>query len=478
MKQLPVAQLVLADPAYPRLKDHVIAATGLAYYADKDLDLASRIAQRLGRLPVAGCADYLALLANGPAGEAELDELIADLTIGETFFFRHREMFDALRDRVLPEVLARNQESRQLRIWSAGCATGAEGYSLSILLRRDLGPRLAGWNVTIVGTDINRAFLASARTGLFEEWAFRSTPADLKTSCFTPEGKSWLIKPEYREGVSFQYHNLVQHPLPSLLNNLFAFDVILCRNVTIYFSADIVQRLVEHFHQCLVDGGWLAVGHSEPNIQLFRAFRTLNAPGAVLYQKSAAEQTPWLPAPVPSIAMGPVVEPPAPLTWVPPTLPWLENTAPEASSAPSDQAPAVDLGQARDELAQIRDLADRGEWAAAAAACARELSRDKLRPAVYFYHALVLEQLGQHADGESALRRCIYLERGFVLAHYYLGLLLQKQGLLAQAARSFKNVQTLLKALAADHVFAHGDGITAAELSKLTHMHLEVLERA
>ena len=120
---------------------------------------------------------YLDLLLDGASGEVELDGLITELTIGETFFFRHKEIFDALRDVVLPDVLRRNQQSRRLRIWSAGCSTGAEPYSVSILLKRELGKELAGWEVHIVGTDINRDFLARAREGRFDDWAERRLPS-------------------------------------------------------------------------------------------------------------------------------------------------------------------------------------------------------------------------------------------------------------------------------------------------------------
>src|SRR5207247_6027157 len=115
------------------------------------------------------------------------------------------------------------------------------------------------------------------------------------------------LKPAYKEGVSFAYHNLVTQPFPSLVNDLFAFDLILCRNVTIYFSYDIVRGILDHFRQCLVDGGWLLVGHAEPNVDLFRAFRTVNAPaGAVLYQKAPEHLgTPAPAAPAPPVPSSP-----------------------------------------------------------------------------------------------------------------------------------------------------------------------------
>jgi chemotaxis protein methyltransferase CheR len=451
------------DPVYAQLKAHIIAATGLAYYADKDADLAARIAQRLARLGLSSCSLYLALLEHLTQGTAELDALIADLTIGETFFFRHRELFDALRTTVLPDLIGRNRGARQLRFWSAGCATGAEPYSLAILLRRDFGPQLAGWDVTIVGTDINRDFLARAWEGRFEEWAFRSTPEEIKRTCFTRSGDSWLIDPVYKEGITFQYHNLVAHPFPSLCNNLCAFDLILCRNVMIYFSPDVIRPIIERFGHCLVADGWLLVGHAEPNQELFRSFRTVNAPGAVLYQRSGPGT--W----------GPMVEGGSSSC----DAPSAHSVAPSSILNPSSLTTRPPAMVHKDDapLAAIRTLADRGAWDEAAACCEDALARDRLNATAHFYQGLVFEQTGRHVAAEQALRRAIYLDRGFTLAHYYLGLLLQKLGQDPAAIRSFRNVLQLLTCAAPEHRFAEGDGITAVELNKLTRMHLEVLEK-
>ena len=462
----PRTHALCQDPWYGRLKEHLIATTGLAYYADKDDDLASRLAVRIAQHRLSGCAAYLALLAEGPQAEPERDALIETLTIGETFFFRHGELFDALRRIVIPDLVARNQATRRLRIWSAGCSVGAEAYSLSIVLRRDFAAALAGWDVTILGTDINRTFLARAREGCYEDWALRNTPEEIRRAHFVRQGSAWSIAPEYREGVSFQYHNLVAHSFPSLVNNLFAFDLILCRNVTIYFAADIVRKVVSQLHESLADGGWLAVGHAEPNTELFRAFRTVNTDGAVLYQKSGVAAggvaTPAVPEAAPQAAGG---------TWTPPVLP----DVPAISDITRRLTPLGSPAGVAD-IAAIRALADRGDWQAADRLCHAAQLRDRLNPAVYFYHALVLEQTGRHTDAERALRQAIYVDRSFVLAHYYLALLLQKQRHFPAAARSFENVLQLLATIAPEAVFAEGDGITADELSKLTRMHLESLE--
>jgi chemotaxis protein methyltransferase CheR len=464
-----MTQLV-RDPAYPLLKAFLIEATGLAYYADKDAELTDRIGRRLSEVGLRDCAAYLRLLKDDRDGEAELDALVAELTVGETYFFRHRELFDALRDLVLPGLIERNQGARRLRIWSAGCATGPEPYSIAILLRRELGHRVAGWEVSILGTDINREFLARAREGRFEEWAFRSTPDDLKQACFSPSGKSYVIAPEYREGVSFQYHNLVKHPFPSLVNNLSGFDLILCRNVTIYFSPDVARRMIAQFHQCLVEGGWLLVGHAEPNVELFRAFRTVSAPGATLYQRLSGQA---IPADVPG---APALD--ALAAWTPPSLPapdlLLKKNTP-FSQTPVQKGDEGSVEAAAPDLTAARLLLDRGAWEEAARCCERLLERDRLSPGVHFYRALALEQAGAYAEAEESLRRAIYLDRGFVLAHYHLGLFLQGRGDLSGAARAFENALRVLSRMEDGRTFEDGDGVRVADLKQLAQTHLEAL---
>jgi chemotaxis protein methyltransferase CheR len=451
-----------ADPSFPRLKTFLIESTGLAYYADKDRDLADRVGRRLARLGMRACAPYLELLQDGPAGEAELDALIGELTIGETYFFRHPEQFAALGQVVLPALLAQNQHTRRLHVWSAGCATGAELYSLAILLRRELGPRLAGWELRLIGTDINREFLARAREGRFEEWAFRGVPEEVKQGCFARAGKSYLLLPQYREGVAFQYHNLVRHPFPSLLHNLAAFDLILCRNVAIYFGLETTRRVIAQFGESLVEGGWLVTGHAEGAPELFGAFRAANTPGGVFYQKSRAVE-PAHPFPEFQAPLFPA----APPAWSPPLLPEVPALAKEQPALP----PAAD----QTDLALIRGLADRGKLEEADRCCESLLDQDRLNPALHFYHALILEQKGRVDQAEQALHRALYLDRGFVLAHYHLGLLLQQRGRGPAAGRSFANTLRLLSALAPSQVFAEGDGMNAAELRELAQAHLEIL---
>ena len=468
--------LLSTDSDYPRLKDYLITNTGLAYYIDKDEQLAGHVAKRMGRLGRPNCASYLDLLQADELDGSELDRLIAMLTIGETFFFRHHEAFDALRDVVLPDLIRRNEGIRKLRIWSAGCSIGAEPYSIAIQLQRDLGHLLSGWEVSIVATDINRDFLDRARAGKYEDWAFRAVPEEIKQACFSRSGNSWAINPQYKERISFQYHNLVKDPCPSLRNRLDAFDLILCRNVTIYFSQETVRNLVQELYFNLGDGGWLLVGHSEPNVDIYRSFRAVTLQGAVLYQKTAGPPptTAWTPPVFPAAAPDPFALAPAPaipFTRPPAFAPKYPASRERKVSIAPTQAPAP-------ELASIQAIADQGDLERAAQLCERLLERDKLNPVVHFYYALVLEQMGRRRETQEALRRAIYLDRSFIIAHYYLGLIQQRLRQPKDALRCFRNVLNLLSGLDAEQSIPAADEFTAGELRQLTEMHMEALPKS
>lgn len=473
------AAAVMNDPKYPRLRSLLIETTGLSYYLNQEQELAARITSRMAAIELAHVDEYLAWLSDATTGETEWNALVAELTIGETYFFRHQEQFDALRDRVLPDIIQRNQRQRRIRIWSAGCATGAELYSIAILLQRDLAQLAAGWDITLIGTDVNRDFLACAQRGEFADWTLRSLSPEVKRECFSRSGGLWIIRPEYRPGVSFQHHNLVQHPIPSLLNNLSAFDLILCRNVMIYFERQVVGRLVGQLHDCLVEGGWFLVGHAESNVELFRAFRTINVPGAVLYQKEPSLRRHHQPNPCPveriaqrgaaHAAAPSVSSSPAPRAKekAPPLRPTITAVATGRSI---DALPDI-----AERLADIRAQVDRAQWDEAVRACEGLIESTRLNPTAHFYHALVLDQIGDAVEAERALRRAIYLDRNFVLAHYHLGLVLQKRGHMTAAKRSYRSTVKLLDHLDGSQLLDDADGLTVSDLKQWTQTHLDVL---
>lgn len=470
---------ILGDPFYGRVKSLIIERTGMAFYRERDDDFSRVLSERLAALGIRDCASYLERLQS----PKEMEELIADLTIGETYFFRYKEQFEALRDIVLPQAIERNQARKRLRIWSAGCSTGPEPYTVAIILKQRFGHRIDGWDVSIIGTDINQRFLARAREGLYEEWAFRATPDAMRNACFIKEGKRWRIAPEYRELVTFQFHNLVDDPIPSPAHGLVDVDVILCRNVVIYFTAETFRHILGCFRETLSDNGWLVVGHSELNTELFRAFRTVDAPGAVLYQKS--DQPPDQPAsPLGLAALASAAEPypPVPiLSQLPPLVPLFPAAAMEPPILPGLPDLPLAVSPANDSvpgeppespLAELTRLADQGAWVEAMRVCRRLLEDDPLDAIVHLHHGLLLEHMHQPPQAEEAFRRAVYLDRTLALAHYHLGRLAADQGNRAEAARAFRNAQRLLDGKPAGDLIAGADGMTAGELGGLLTLHM------
>ncbi len=449
---------IAADPDYALLKERIVEGAGLAYYADKDDDLSARFSRRLSAAGVRNCREYLRILG-GPAGDREMAARLGEVAIGETHFFRQTEAFQALRHIVFPDLIARKAALRQLRIWSAGCSNGAEPYSVAMLLREPGFEQIAGWDVSILGTDVSEKLLAQAREARYDDWAFREPAAEeAKKRCFVREGKRWALRAEYARGVSFRFHNLVADSLPG---DIPKFDLILCRNVMIYFSPAAIRATVERFHGRLADGGYLLVGHAEPNVEVFKEFETIMAGGATLYRKKDGESAAQI-APVWSSELPPM------------------TARSGAPSGPGSEPETVISGDAisvpTPSLSEARALADRGEWEGAAECCRRVLEADSLNPSAHFTLALILEHAGAREAAEQALKRAIYLDRAFAPAHYHLGLLLHARDA-GQAAKSFRNVLEITGAKPAAEVLEHADGMTAGELRDLANLHLEMLGR-
>lgn len=439
------------DPAYSRLKSQLIEQTGLAFYADRDEALAGTIGERLLILGLHDCSSYIEFLT-AESGTAEMEILIAKLTIGETYFFRDERQFTAIRDHILPEILKRNHSSKHLRIWSAGCATGAEPYSLAILLMRELADQISGWRVEIHATDLNRNYLAQAAMGKFRAWALRSTSDEVKGECFRHEGLVWTIDPRFKQWISFRHMNLVESefitPFPSGTH----FDLILCRNVMIYFTQEVSRRLVGQFHGSLCDGGWLVVGASEYSLVNEKDFSVVDASGAKVYRK-----------------VPPLLEISGEILQIKGKVPRPATTFTPPAAPPANSPPVRDCGN----LDALRQLADRGDWQNAAECSLRLLTRDRLNPEIHFYRGLILENLGNAGESERSLRQAIYLDRNFGLAHYHLALALKRDGRIEAAGRSFGNVLKIMAATPDLASVMAAPGVTAIELKELAKMHLK-----
>ena len=471
---------MVTDAQWSRLGVFIAEHIGLDFPRQRLTDLQRGLAgaaEEFGFDDVAACADWL---LSAPPTTTQLEVLAGHLTIGETYFFRERKTLEALATRVLPELIAaRRGREQRLRLWSAACCTGEEAYSLAILLQQVL-PDLADWHVTILATDINARFLRKAAAGSYGEWSFRDTPPGFKERYFTrTEDRRYAVHPEIQKLVTFEHLNLVEDRYPSLAAETNAMDVILCRNVLMYFTPAQVNRVIRLLHHALIDGGWLAVSPSEASQALFPQFATRNFPGAILYQKSdiptlARVVPPWAP---PATA----ARPPEPPRVHPPVpeLPVTTRPAPRALAASLyDQGR---YGEAVDTLLAsfeehppghetfsllARALANQGRLADALAWCDRWVAADKMDAAGHYVRAAVLLEHGRQDEARRSLERVLYLDPAFVLAHFALGNLARSRDQDDQAGRHFANALHLLRRLAPDVVLPESDGLTAERLTE------------
>ena len=467
------------DPVFPALKARVIARTGHNYYEDKDDLLYDRLRKRMRVRGLSDCAAYLTLL-EGAAGREEWAALEAEITIGETFFFRYAEQFTALRGTILPELIEARRETRRLRIWSAGCSTGAEPYSIAILIHELLGEALADWTVTILGTDLSAAALATAREAEFGPWALRTLDTEERTRWFRrtparpglPHG-GYALRPAFRRMVRFERQNLL-----SLIDGSdrapASFDLILCRNVLIYFSADHVNRIVRALGERLNPQGWLLIGHAEPNPTFSQWLQPVALPGTVAYRPSdtpTIEPPPVLIPAIPDAAPIPLAPPAEPISDEP-LEQWLAAMPDPRPAAPPEPvpfpaAPATDHPLSPgDLLAEIRVLADAGETARAWRRLHEEIDGYATDPALRYYEGLLALDLGREREAERALRGALFLDRGFIMAHFQLGLLLSRGGRRGEAARALDNALRLAQGLPPETILPEGDGVSAARLAE------------
>lgn len=443
---------LLQDPGFSEMKRLVIAKTGLSYYEDKDAELARILVARMKACRQDNCASYAALLERAE-GKAEQDELISELTIGETYFFRHPEVFDALKRHVVPEILARNAQTRRLKIWSAGCSTGAEPYSIAILLKRDFDAALAGWQGSVIATDIDRRSLAQAESGLYQDWALRVTSKQDRDIYFERTSSGWLLKPRYRETVRFQGHNLIADPLPSPDIGLCDIDVILCRNVAIYFSRDQIKRLMARFHDCLNEGGWLITGPAEIGMDRPDGFVAVNLDGLIVHRKGQAQALPDR------------------HVWSPPELP---PAAPEAFDLlinplvmPEVKTPDADATPIDEEGMLLGDLAARGQWLAALGPARHILSRPDPDLELALKAVQVLIEACDFDGADRALKRLLFVDRKCLMAYYHQGILLTCRGDRKMAAKAFRNAHDLAIALPPDALLPGGEGLRAGQLAAM-----------
>ncbi len=471
---------------------------GLHYPRERWPDLERALLMAAAQSDSQELKSLLELPGKSNLSKSQMGILINYLTVGETYFFRDKKLFDALRLEVLPELIGRRRGKEQyLRIWSAGCCTGEEPYSIAILLRQ-LIPDLTAWNITLLATDLNPNFLKKMESGLYRDWSFRDTQTDFRHRYFTKTTDGvYRIEAGIQEMVTIDYLNLAEDDYPSPHNNTNAMDLIICRNVLIYLVPELITKISDGFNRSLIDGGYLIVAPSEVSSITSRGLSAVNYPGTIIFRKGDA---------IPS-----VMPLPEPGRWTRFPLPVDERLSPDVAGAirPVPIIPAKISLPVSEEISRItepgiydraealhkkgfntnalkileeavqngkddpklyglmaRVHANMGNLQLAFSWCDNAIESDKMNPGLHYFQAILLQEQKHYEEAIISLRCAIYLDPRFILAHLAMGSLLSTVGKSKESYKSYRNAMQCLKALPAGAVVPESDGTTAEHLMK------------
>lgn len=443
---------------------------------------------------------YLLFLMSPPESQERMKLLAGALTIGETYFLRDPKSYRVFEEELLPGLLsARRGSGKTINIWSAGCSSGEEPYSIAILLSRAL-PDLADWKVTLVGSDINAQALERARTGIYSRWSFRNAPPWLM-EYFTrePDGK-YRIVPRIREMVRFVHLNLAD-PAEESSTLTSGMDVIFCRNVMLYFHAAQIEKTIARFHASLNNDGWLFVGPTEVNHQSVRGFVCRHYDGAMVLGKDPQRRKPQpiarqpqraLPHPDPATAKPVSAATSGAPTSLTPPEPGLPDLPEQTEAMPAteskggfeealalyraglyEQAALKALkepgcGQQPEHQAlAARAWANIGRYAEARDCCEKAIALERLSAQNHYLLSIILDHQGDSDGAVTSLKRALYIDHDYLLAYFALGNLCRQRGEQREAEQSFANALRLLKRRDPHEVLPDTEGMTAGRLMQL-----------
>ena len=489
----------ISDALLLQLGEVVARYLGLHFPKERWLDLQRGVCGAAEECGCHGDLDgYVLGLLSPAVTQNQLDVLASRLTVGETYFFREKRSLEVFEKDIVSELIrTRAGVGWPIRIWSAGCSTGEEPYSIAIVLSK-LMVGLKKWNIEILATDLNAKSLAKASQGIYGEWSFRGTPPWVRSAYFdeVEEGR-WAITPAIKKMVTFAHLNLTDDAYPPVSNCPDGLDVIFCRNVLMYLTPEGMRKVVRQLHRSLATDGWLIVSPTETSQQLFPEFATVSFGDVTFYRKSATLPPTTLALPVYAAARSSVqperiFEAPEP-TRTSSLDTSRENSHSEARSQ-NTVPPAVSYEQALalyeqgryDEVERVirallsddrndasamlllaRTYANRGKLPAALALCDKAIAADKMAARAYYLRGTILQEQGYLPEALLAFKQTVYAEPEFMLAHFALGSLALKQRRLKESEKHFANVLLLLARYEPENIVPESEGLSAGRLREM-----------
>ena len=272
------------EPDLIGIRDLIYRVTGICFPDNKLMLLRDRCIRRMKQIMVQTLNEYFECLTIRPSGQLELVTLLNEITIGETSFFRNRPQLDALRRIVIPNIQQAKSSlpSRSLRIWSAGCSTGEEPYTLRMSLLEEANGILKNWAVEVLATDLNERSLEHAATAVYDAHSTRNVTPLYRKKYFLPQADLLQVHPAARSNITFSRLNLSDDERMPFMNSM---DAIFCCNVLIYFDMASKRRVLRHLFNSLLPHGYLFLGHSESLFRVTEDFRLVHFPRTTAYVK-------------------------------------------------------------------------------------------------------------------------------------------------------------------------------------------------
>nr|UXE44626.1 hypothetical protein Hi04_10k_c2835_00031 [uncultured bacterium] len=447
-------KLTLTAEQFDLLRRLLADVAGLVFDDTRRESMAYSIAERLRETGARDVPSYLARLED----PVERQRLVDEVTIQETHFFRNPPQVRALRQHVLPELLKQAEANgRRLRIWSAGCSTGEEPYSVAMLLR-ELLPSMDGWDVKVLATDVSQRALVAARGARYGSRAvMNASPEELARFFVAHPDDTYEVRPEVRDLVEIRHHNLVTEAVPFPSNE--RIDLVLCRNVTIYFSRETTRELMRRLHTCLRDGGYLFLGHSETLWQVSDDFRLVSLgsgeSAAFVYRRLDAV-TPERRTVLPDRRTG---EDPKPAERR------VRARRSEKATKPVVAKPAPPSADSL--IAAARTALAKGRYDEAAGLAEQAVAVEPLRGEAFYLRGLALVDLGDDDRALVELRKAVYLEPEMGFAHFLLAGVLDRLGDRGASAREYAAAADTLGLAPGDATAEELGGRSVRELAQL-----------
>jgi chemotaxis protein methyltransferase CheR len=503
-----LTQLMIEPDLQAQFVQLIANRTGLRIRPQDWATLNRSILERVKALHLKSSQHYYHLLsqsANSPAersSSAEWDVLTHFITTGESYFWRDRGQLKVLSEHILPELIhtkrakATQGDRLQLRLWSAGCSTGEEAYTLAMMVQ-DLIPDFHQWNILILGTDLNPEAIRKAKQGTYRQWSFRQTPVDFRERHFQTTNDTWQVKDAIRQTVAFRYGNLLQDDFPSA--GISGMDLILCRNVFIYFHAASIATVLQKFYSTLNPSGYLICGHAELQAQDLSAFQLFSFPEAIVYQRPTGPvQQPVIVSPSPpelytSIKVPVSIRLRIPSKTAPihrtdrsPNLPFqtLSPQAPPKLNRPVKTVPAAAAiapfppspeTQCEDPMAIAQAYFNQGQSAQALQYCQTALQLDSDAIAPLYLQAQISGAIQDFKLAKILLKKIIYLAPDEVAAYLELGALYLQEGDRHRAKKLYTFAKVLLQEKSNAPIPKYQDFLTIGELSNFIEQQLKKL---